>query len=125
MAVVLLIDDDVDIIEANKSVLSSRGHKVRVAYSAAEAKDLLSKEQPVAAVIDVMMESKDAGFELARHIHETYPKLPAVILSGIRSEMSLKFDFESDETWLPVVKFLEKPVDPSKLADEVEALIAG
>lgn len=123
MAVVLLIDDDVDMVEANKVVLENRGHDVCTAYSGAEARELLATQTPDAAVIDVMMETMSAGFDLAREIHSKFPDMPLLILSGVRDALGLKFEFEPDKDWLPIVKFLEKPVPPSDLADEVEALV--
>ena len=38
MAQILLVDDDQDIIEMNRTVFAQRGHEVQVAFSAAEAK---------------------------------------------------------------------------------------
>jgi hypothetical protein len=37
----------------------------------------------------------------------------------------LGYSFQPDETWLPVSKFLEKPVNPRILADEADKLLAG
>jgi len=34
-----------------------------------------------------------------------------------------RISFEPDETWLPVSKFLEKPINPRILADEAETLL--
>ena len=123
MAQILLVDDDQDLIEMNKTVLIQRGHQVTVAYSAAEARQIAKANLPDIAVLDVMMEDKTAGFELARHLHEMSPTLPLLMLTGIRKEMQLGYSFEPDETWLPVSKFLEKPVNPRILADEVETLL--
>ena len=125
MANILLVDDDEDLIEMNKTTLTQRGHTVRVAYSAAEALQLFQANRPDAAVVDVMMEIQSAGFDLARHLHAQMPELPMIILTGIRKEMRLPFKYEPDETWLPVTKVLEKPVNPRVLADEVEKLLAA
>ena len=125
MANILLVDDDEDLIEMNKTTLTQRGHTVRVAYSAAEALQLFQANRPDAAVVDVMMEDKTAGFDLARGLHELSPKMPMIMLTGIRKEMQLGYSFEPDETWLPVTKVLEKPVSPRALADEVEKLLAA
>lgn len=124
MANILLVDDDEDLIEMNRTVLSRRGHNVTVAYSAAEAWKAVEDLQPDAAVLDVMMEEATVGFELARRLHTRFPALPMIMLTGIRKEMKLAYTFEPDETWLPVRKFLEKPVNPRVLADEVEKLLA-
>jgi two-component system OmpR family response regulator len=124
MANILLVDDDQDLIEMNKTMLAQRGHNVTVAYSAAEAREAARANPPDAAVLDVMMEDMTVGFDLARHLHARQPALPMIMLTGIRKEMRLGFTFEPDETWLPVTKFLEKPVNPRVLADEVEKLLA-
>ncbi len=125
MATILLVDDDQDLIEMNRTVLAQRGHNVRIAYSAAEAREAVNAMAPDAAVLDVMMEDMTVGFDLARRLHELFPKMPMIMLTGIRKEMRLGFSFEPDETWLPVTKFLEKPVNPRILADEVEKLLAA
>jgi FixJ family two-component response regulator len=73
--------------------------------------------------LDVMMEDKTAGFDLARSLHELSPSMPMIMLTGIRKEMQLGYSFEPDETWLPVSRFIEKPVNPRVLADEVDKLL--
>jgi CheY-like chemotaxis protein len=123
MANILLVDDDQDLVEMNKTVLTQRGHNVTVAYSAAEGTKIAEAKLPDLAVLDVMMEDKTVGFALARRLHELSPKLPMIMLTGIRKEMQLGYSFEPDETWLPVSKFIEKPVNPRVLADEVEKLL--
>jgi len=125
MATVLLIDDDVDLVEANKAVLAARGHDVEVAYSADEARIALEKGAPDVAVLDVMMETDSAGFDLAREMHEKFPKLPTIIVSGVREAKDLPFTFEPDETYMPVLQFMEKPVEPGKLADQIDEIVAG
>ncbi len=125
MAHILLVDDDEDLIEMNKTLLEQRGHKVTVAYSAADARKILTGMRPDAAVLDVMMEDMTIGFELARHLHAEIPALPMIMLTGIRKEMSLAYSFEPDETWLPVTKFMEKPVNPRVLAEELEKLLSA
>jgi CheY-like chemotaxis protein len=125
MSQILLVDDDQDLIEMNKTVLEKRGHQVRVAYSAAEALNAVRTGAPDLAVLDVMMEDKTAGFDLARKLHADFPKMPMIMLTGIRKDMDLGFSFEPDETWLPVSRFIEKPVNPRILADEAEKLLAA
>lgn len=123
MAHILLVDDDEDLIEMNKTILSQRGHRVTAAYSAAEARQAVESEAPDAAVLDVMMEDKTAGFYLARQLHAQLPAMPMLMLTGIRKEMGLEFKYEPDETWLPISRFLEKPQNPRVIADEVEKLL--
>ena len=123
MIKVLLVDDDVDLVEANSLALKQKGHEVRAAYSAQEAHKVLNEWQPDVAVIDVMMESDSAGFDLARELHKKLPKLNMIMLSGVSEKMQLPYNFEPDETWLPVSKFLDKPVSPADLLKEVEEIV--
>ena len=123
MANVLLIDDDTDLIAINTAALKARGHEVSAAYSANEAREALGGSLPDAVVLDVMMETHTAGFDLARQIHEQHPDLPILMLTGVREATGVPFEFKPDETWLPVVQFLEKPFEPSALADKVDALL--
>jgi two-component system, OmpR family, response regulator len=125
MAHILLVDDDQDLIEINQTILVQRGHQVTAAYSAAEAWKLFQENPPELAVLDVMMEDKTSGFGLARRMHERMPQLPMIMLTGIRKALKLGYSIEPDETWLPVSKVMEKPVNPRVLADEVEKLLAA
>jgi DNA-binding NtrC family response regulator len=79
VATILLVDDDVDLVEMYRVVLDHRGHTVWPAYSAADASKALEKDVPDIVVLDVMMESDTAGFNLAREIHERHPALPVVM----------------------------------------------
>ena len=123
MARVFLVDDDVDLVEVNKLVLEEKGHEVLVAYSGAEASGMIDGAKPDVAVLDVMMENDTAGFQLAREIHARYPKLPMLMLTGIRQAKGVTFTFEPDDTWLPVVRFMEKPIDPDELVAEIAAVL--
>jgi hypothetical protein len=51
--------------------------------------------------------------------------MPMIMLTGISKEMSLGYSFTPDETWLPISKFMEKPVNPRVLADEIDKLLKG
>ena len=124
MGTILLVDDDVDMIEAYKLVVTQHGPEVKVAYSAEEARELLKSERPDAIVLDVMMERLDSGFDLAREVNQQFPDLPVILLTGIHRAVSRSLHFEPDETWLPVVKFLDKPVDPGVLANQIDAMLA-
>jgi CheY-like chemotaxis protein len=125
MATILLIDDDVDLVEMNSVVLAHRGHEVLKAYSAAEARRKLEAgAKPDVVVLDVMMEEVSAGFDLAREIHQKFPDLPTIMLSGVQAATGVPFRFKPDETWLPVVRFLDKPVAPAALANEIDQLLA-
>jgi len=123
MANILLVDDDVDLVEVNQTVLEQRGHHVAVAYSAQEAERVLEHHRPDIAVIDVIMESRTAGLELVRKLDRVAPHVPAVLVSGMQAAGSYRFVL--NETWEPVVAYLDKPVDPEQLASRIEKLLSN
>ncbi len=126
MARVLLVDDDADFNEANRTVLEAEGFEVTVASTADEAWRALQQTVPDVIVLDVMMEEFDAGFRLAHDIDLRFPKVPVLLLTAVHDYMSDKWHFsrEQDGDWLPVRKFLEKPVAPARLVEEIREALA-
>ena len=124
MATILLIDDDAGLVEAYKLVVTQHGHEAKVAYSAEEARQLLKAGRPDAVVLDVMMERMDSGFDLAREVNQQFPDLPIIMLTSVHQSVPRSLHFEPDETRLPVSKFVEKPVAPAVLINEIEAMLA-
>ncbi|MCW5665235.1 MAG: EAL domain-containing protein [Piscinibacter sp.] len=73
---VLLVDDEPDVHEVSRLILAGLGFEGRPvellsAGSAAQARELLAQHGDVAlALVDVVMETDDAGIALVRHIRE-------------------------------------------------------
>ena len=73
---VLVVDDDRDIhttteIAMDSTILAGRRLEFLHAYSASEAREILARESDIAAILlDVVMESEDAGLKLVQHIRE-------------------------------------------------------
>jgi response regulator RpfG family c-di-GMP phosphodiesterase len=71
---ILLVDDEKGVHQVTEMVLrdfqfDGRALKVSNAYSAKEAREIIDKEDDIAlAIIDVVMETDDAGLELVRYI---------------------------------------------------------
>jgi DNA-binding response OmpR family regulator len=125
MGRVLLVDDDHDLVEAYKMAIESQGHEALACHSAAEAREQLEKDEPDLVVLDVMMETRSSGFDLAREINERYPSTPIIMLTAVHEASDPAMRFEPDSTWLPVTTFLDKPVDPGRLTREIDTLLPG
>ncbi len=125
MAHVLLVDDDADIIEIYRTVLEAKGHSVSAAFSAQQGWDALGAAMPDVLVLDVMMEEFDSGFRLAHDVAIKYPKLPILLLTAVHDYMAdgWKFSSEDDKEWLPVVRFLEKPVTPDQMLAAIDEVV--
>ncbi len=122
MAKIFLVDDDVDLVQQNKMVLVEKGYTVITANTAKEALEKLKTEKPDLMVVDVMMEHRTAGFALAREIGRNFPTVPLIIMSGATDKVN--WMGEPNDTWGSIVNFLDKPVDPDKLAKTVAEVLA-
>ncbi len=118
---VLIVDDDMDLVESMANLLEAKGYVVFTASNGEEGVDMAKAERPDLILLDVMMTTKDEGFNVARQLREVEELrgTPVVMVSGVRKEMNLPFGFEPDDTWLPVKQFLEKPVKPEVLLKAV------
>lgn len=118
---VLMIDDDPEFVEAISNLLDARGYDVHTASNGQEGVAKAKAEDPDLILLDVMMTTKNEGFNVARELHddEKLKDTPIIIMTGIRREMNLPFGFEPDEAWLPVKQVLEKPVKPEVLLGAV------
>ncbi|OGS33456.1 MAG: hypothetical protein A2293_16640 [Elusimicrobia bacterium RIFOXYB2_FULL_49_7] len=122
MAKILLVDDDVDFLNATSVVLKAKGHEILTALDGTIGLNMAKQEHPDLVVLDVMMTSDSEGFEVARKLKEdeATKMLPVILLTGVRQAKGLPFKYEPDEDWLPVKAVLEKPVKPELLYETVE-----
>ncbi|RLD83324.1 MAG: response regulator [Bacteroidetes bacterium] len=122
---ILIVDDDIDIINVLKAVLENDDYVVVTAYSKKEGLEKLKTEKPDLAILDVIMETNQAGFELAREIKQQagFEKLPLLMLTSIGDVTGVNFKAAmSDPEWLPADSYIEKPIDPDELLEEIKAL---
>lgn len=119
---IIIIDDDVDLVEAMRITLENAGLEVIDAQDGKKGVEKIKKESPDLVILDVMMGSQDEGFFVAYEIRND-PELsdiPIIMLTAIGQETGFSFNKEKDEDFLPVNEFLEKPVDPDKLVELVK-----
>jgi two-component system alkaline phosphatase synthesis response regulator PhoP len=125
MAKILIIDDDPDIVTSVKLSLESAGHQVIAASGGEEGLQKIQHDRPDLIILDVMMETKTEGFQLALKLRnpdpssDLYPfkNIPILMLTAIHSTTPLRF--EPDIDYLPVELFVDKPIDPDDLIKKV------
>src|SRR3989338_9153510 len=125
MAKILIIDDDADIVEATKIVLESKGYKVISANEGDAGYKKAEAERPDLIILDVMMKTKDQGFQVSYKLKNNpeLSKIPILMLTSVGRETGFKFSKETDEDYLPVEEFIEKPIKPKELVARVEKLL--
>lgn len=66
MKTILVVDDEVEVIDALSDILKSKGYRVIASDNKEEAMKLAKGSHPDLAILDVMMATHYEGFELAK-----------------------------------------------------------
>jgi CheY-like chemotaxis protein len=127
---VLLVDDDVDLLDINRITLEAAGFDVLAAENGDAAMRIATSRHVDVAVLDVMMTTPTEGFHLARAMRQDdrTKAIPLLMLTSVNAEYeaqgsSLRFtDRDRDDQWLPIDRFVDKPVKPEELVSLVRTL---
>ena len=125
-AKIVIVDDDQDIRDSLQAILESRQYTVLTAANKTEGMEKIRAEKPDLAMLDVMMDTWQDGFEMARELKKdpNFKDMPILMLTGVKDKTGIDFKSSAgDPTWLPVDGYLEKPVEPNVLLAEVEKLL--
>lgn len=82
---------------------------------------------PHVAIVDVIMDTTAAGVRLTHRFRtdEKLKGMPILMLTGIKHKLGLDIRPQTEEgfRYLPVDKFMQKPVDPKVLLKAVAELV--
>jgi CheY-like chemotaxis protein len=129
MPKILIIEDDPDMVTALRLPLEAQGYELSVASTGAEGLEKVKEVEPDLIILDVMMETTTAGFQVSLQLrspeddseYAKYRDIPILMLTAIHTTTSLRFG--PDEAYLPVDDFVDKPVDPDILLQKVRGLL--
>ncbi len=120
---VLVVDDEPSICDIVRKILEPKGYKVRVARHGVDALKVLDSEAVNCVIADLVMPTMD-GITLAMKLHENFPDLPTVLISGqvdvkAASIQALAPLLNSDTSCL-----LKKPFESVDLIQAVEKALS-
>ncbi len=122
---VLLVDDDQDFLFQQITQLVAAGFAVLEANSVKEALAIVAKTKPDIALVDLMMEENDAGFQLCYKLKKRDKAIPIIMVTSVASEAGIEFDAATDEerSWVKADTLLMKPVRFEQLKREIDRLL--
>jgi DNA-binding response OmpR family regulator len=120
MALIAVIDDDSDILEASSLILRSGGYQVITADNPDDGYRIVHESKPELIILDVMMDGPNDGILLARRFRKENILDPILMYSSVSK--SVYFENDRDEA-LGIDEFVEKPISPEELIGKVNLLL--
>ncbi len=118
---VLAIDDDADIRAVLRVFLEAAGFSVGTAASGEEGLKTAERIQPDAVIVDLMMETVDAGCVVTSKLKESGYEGPIYMLSSAGDAVRYNIDANA----LGLAGILQKPIDPQILAAVLKRKMGG
>ena len=125
---VLIVEDDPDVRMFNATVVEDCGYTSIEAPNGEEGLKIIKKNPPDLVTLDVLM-PKQNGLRLYRELktNKSLMGIPVIILSGIAKRTFLRSQkalTEFGDKPVPEPEsYLEKPVEPNKLARELKKFL--
>ena len=113
---ILIVDDDAAIRHMIHRFVQTQGYEVREAANGAEAMEILSIDDVDLVITDYIMPEMN-GIELLQSIHERWPVMPVVFLTGYLSADAAKTILRGR------THFLSKPVGLNELLSTIRQLL--
>ena len=109
---ILIIDDESEICKMVTEFLFDAGYAASYALNGPEGLAKIKEDPPSLVILDIGMPGMD-GFEVMRLIHQQFPALPVVVLTGQSDTETVKKMVE-----LGASEFLAKPIHLETLLNQ-------
>jgi len=122
MSRILLIDDQSAICDLLVTVLTTRGHTVRVARDGVQGLQAFATHRPDLVITDLNMPEMD-GLEVIALLQREYPRVPVIVMSGgFGPHTDVYLDVAAE---FGAASVLRKPFHLAAFLDTVNRALAG
>ena len=112
---VLVVEDEQDIVEYMKDLLTDNGYQVAAASNGKQALEKIREYHPDVILLDIQM-PEETGVELYRKMFrdKQLQSIPVIVVSGM-----------SAANWAinSRVPVIDKPIDEAVLLDQIESMV--
>ena len=123
---IVIIDDDPDVREALTLMLEPAGYQLTCCSTGPEGTAAVQADPPDLILLDIMLASPTEGFHLAYEFKkdERIAKIPIIMISAIGQTMGMDYAKELGSDYVPVEKFLDKPLKVDVVRQAVQEALA-
>jgi DNA-binding response OmpR family regulator len=117
---ILYIEDDLEMIDLVKLILSRRGYDVKGAHGGRQGLDMLQQVQPDLILLDLMMPDMD-GWEVYQQIksNEITKSTPVIIITAKAQPIDRVLGLRIAK----VDDYINKPFHPQELIDSIQRVL--
>jgi len=108
---ILCVDDDQDVLTALRVILEKAGYAMAEAYTAEEGIRVYRESKPDLVIVDLMMESVDAGRSFVKELQLLRNTAPIYMLTSVGDSLAQNVQISD----LGLTGVLQKPVDFNSL----------
>jgi DNA-binding response OmpR family regulator len=116
---ILVVDDEANICQNVKKILSKKNYEVTTALTADEAIEKLAKDSYALLISDIVMPGKN-GLELLKIVKSEWPLTKAMIMTAFAST-----DTAMKSIRLGALDYIPKPFTPQELRTKVGQALSG
>lgn len=113
---ILVIDDDIDITDSIKAILTASGFDAFTASDGKSGLEAVDTVKPDLVLCDMMMEQVDAGSKVAHEIRKKDRKLPVYLLSSIGAATAQNVELDR----LGFNGVFQKPISPEHMIKTIK-----
>ena len=114
---ILIVDDDVDVRTSLRMIMEGNGYRVAEAESAEDGVRQYKASKPDLVIVDLMMESVDAGTGFVKELRLLDNTAPVYLLSSVGDALHQSTAYDD----LGLTGVFQKPVDPATLISTLKA----
>jgi DNA-binding response OmpR family regulator len=116
---ILVVDDEANICQNVKKILSKKNYEVTTALNAEEAMEKLAADSFALMISDIIMPGKN-GLELLKMVKDQWPLTKAMIMTAYAST-----DTAMKSIRLGALDYIPKPFTPQELRTKVGQVLSG
>ncbi len=118
--VILCVDDDADVLETLRLVLTKNNYVFAGAYTAKEGLALYADVKPDFIIVDLMMEEVDSGTTLVKDLKAKGASVPIYMLSSVGDALNAN----TDASELGLTGVFQKPIQMDLLLKTLKTKLA-